>query len=156
MPWSELITNSLWCIFWMHVNQNYDWGFFSALDNPFFTCEFLEFRSLVDQWYLSRQKTKASFFKRQKKIFIFHKFENCFTAHIVRKWKWMSKFQFHFPGLIGTSLMLKQETNKKNDNWSLVIRYNPIYLFEEADGQDQDVCFFSFEMFVFYNYPILL
>ena len=28
--------------------KNYDWGFFSALDNPFFTCEFLEFRSLVD------------------------------------------------------------------------------------------------------------
>ena len=71
MPWSELITNSLWCIFWMHVNQNYDWGFFSALDNPFFTCEFLEFRSLVDQWYLSRQKTKASFFKRQKKSLFF-------------------------------------------------------------------------------------
>ena len=44
--------------------------------------------------------------------------------------KKMSQCQFHFPGLLGTSPMLKQETIGFGDN--------PIYPFWEADGQDLD------------------
>ena len=47
--------------------------------------------------------------------------------------KKMSRFQFHFTGLLGTSSMSKQETKK---NILLDIGDNPIYPFWEADGQD--------------------
>ena len=41
--------------------------------------------------------------------------------------KKLSEFQFHFPGLLATSPILKQETKK-----SLIIGDNPIYLISDS------------------------
>ena len=102
--------------------KNYDWGFFSALDNPFFTCEFLVFRSLVDEWFLSRQRTKSLFFKKQNN-FVFQKFESTKTVSLLWMISFLIKSHKFFTCWMKNRLNVQNSLNSKIDKLSFLPKW---------------------------------
>ena len=62
-----------------------------------------------------------------------------------------SKFQYHFTGLLGTSLMLKQETEK---SWTLEII--PFICLNKQIDRTKRSIFFLLKCLFFYSYQTLL